>query len=178
MIRVTPLQFKDAFLAVVSAAQADLVTRWDALGDYTTLMRAAILPAIAPYLGIQVYSGEYYTLDCIYFAERDAEHFGAQATYATCISIALEHENKIDGTATEINKLQLFNAPLKVLITYAQTASVRAFYLERYRKIIQAADIFGDFATLRRQLVIFGSRHELTANWHFYAYGPDGFQDV
>jgi hypothetical protein len=178
MIRVTPLQFKVAFLQVVSAAQVDLVTRWDARKDYTALMRATILPSIASHLGVQVYSADYYTLDCIYFAERDAAHFGTQATYATCISIALEHENDIAGTAIEVNKLQLFNAPLKVLITYAQTASERAFYLERYCKIIRAADIFDDFATLRRQLVIFGSRQELAANWHFYAYEASGFQDV
>src|SRR5438128_972707 len=132
MIRITPQQFKDAFLAVITAAQGELITRWDVPRDYTSFMRGTILPAVAPSLGLHVYSGEYYTLDCIYFAESDAEHFGSLATYATSISIALEHENFISGTATEMNKLQLFNAPLKVLITYSQSESERAFYLQRY----------------------------------------------
>lgn len=31
---------------------------------------------------------------------------------------------------------------------------------------------------LRRQLVIFGSRHKLTANWHFYSYEASGFNEL
>lgn len=141
-------------------------------------MRDTILPAIAPLLNVKVYSGDYYTLDCIYFTERDTEHFGAQTTYATHIGIALEHENDIRGTAIEMNKLQLFNAPLKVLITYCQTASERDFYLQCYVKILRAGDIFSDFATLRRHLVIFGSIDETTPRWHFYAYESSGFQEL
>ena len=178
MIRITPQQFKDAFLQVVSNAQTDLLTRWDAAKDYTSFMRETIFPALAPLLGVKVYSGDYYTLDCIYFTERDTEHFGAHTTYATHLNIALEHENDIRGSATEVNKLQLFNAPLKVLITYCHDASERDFYLQRYNKILRAADIFGDIATLRRQLVIFGTRHDSSINWHFYAYEPSGFQEL
>src|SRR6266567_5247234 len=177
MTTISPQQFKDAFLQVVTKYQTDLITRWAAKKDYTPFMRDRILPEIAPLLGIEVYSGDYYTLDCIYYTSKDTEHFGAHTTYASFISIALEHENDIRGTATEMNKLQLFNAPLKVLITYCQSASERALYLEHYKKILQAGDIFGDFATLRRHLVIFGSRHESVANWHFYVYESSGFQE-
>ena len=61
------------------------------------------------YLGFVQTSGIARTLDCIYYTLKDTEHFGnPQATYATCISIALEHENDIRGTFTEMNKLQLF----------------------------------------------------------------------
>lgn len=178
MKKITPLQFKEAFQQTVSNAEADLITRWHTAKDYTSLMREKILPAIGPLLGVQVYSGDYYTLDCIYFTERDTEHFGAHTTYATYLSIALEHENDIRGTAIEMNKLQLFNAPLKVLITYCQDASERGAYLQRYNKILRAGDIFGDFATLRRHLVIFGSRQDAAAKWNFYAYEPSGFQEV
>ena len=178
MIHITPQQFKDAFLQAVSTAD-DLITHFDAgKPSKTSFMRETILPAIAPYLGVDVYSGEYYTFDCIYFSTRDTDHFGPNTTFATCLSVALEHENDVGGTATEMNKLQLLNAPLKVLITYCRDASERDFYLERYNKILRAGDIFGDFATLRRQLVIFGSRHELAANWHFYAYESSGFQEL
>ena len=179
MTNISPQQFKDAFLQVVAKEQPEFIKRWDAKKDYTQFMRVTILPAIAPLLGIQVYSGDYYTLDCIYYTLKDTEHFGnPQATYATHISIALEHENDIRGSFTEMNKLQLFNAPLKVLITYCQDESGRAFYLEHYKKILQAGDIFGDFATLRRHLVIFGSRQEMVANWHFYVYESSGFQEL
>jgi hypothetical protein len=178
MKTITPQQFKEAFQKVVSNAHAELIERWEARTDYTAFMRDNILPAIGSFLSIKV-SGEYYTLDCIYFTERDTEHF-PNATYATYIVIALEHENDIGGSAIEMNKLQLFNAPLKVLITYC-SASERDFYLQRYSKILQAGDIFGDFATLRRHLVIFGSLQgpEATAvNWNFYAYEPSGFHEL
>jgi len=67
---------------------------------------------------------------------------------------------------------------LKVLITYAQDSTVRNFHLTRYAKIVQGADLFGDFATLRRQLVIFGSIANDVITWHFYAYESSGFQEI
>jgi hypothetical protein len=117
-------------------------------------------------------------LDSIFYSERDNEHFGSTVTYAKCISIAMEHENEPRGTAIEINKLQLFNASLKVLITYVQKPKERSLYLDRYMKIIQGADLFDDFATLRRQLVIFGSLTDQTVSWHFYAYETSGFREI
>ena len=181
MTTITPQQFKEAFLQVVSNAHADLIERWETRPDYTSFMRDTILPKIAHFLKVQVYPADYYTLDCIYFTERDTEHFGTHATYATHIAIALEHENDIRGSATEMNKLQLFNAPLKVLITYCLRAPERDYWLQHYNKILQDGDIFGDFATHRRHLVIFGSLQGPTAtavNWHFYAYEPSGFQEL
>ncbi len=178
MNRITPQQFRTAFLQVASAAQEECLGHWDVRPRYTLYMRETILQRIAPLLGIQVYPWDYYTLDCVYFAERDTEYFGAQSNYAKCLSIALEHENDIRGTAIEMNKLQLFNAPLKVLITYTACAVQRATYLEHYTKIVEAADIFGDFASLRRQLVIFGSRDDCTAYWHFYVYEGGGFREL
>ncbi len=178
MIRVTPQQFRSAFLQVASATQTECLAHWDAKRPFTSHMRETIFPGIALLLGVQVYPWDYYTLDCVYFAERDIEYFGEHSIYAKCLSIALEHENNIRGTAVEMNKLQLFNAPLKVLITYADSESQRVSYLEHYKKIVQAADIFGDFATLRRQLVIFGSRDNCAAYWHFYVYEESGFREL
>lgn len=178
MIRITPHQFKEAFLQVVSTMQTDLIGRWDNSKEYTSFMRQTILPAIAPRLCVQVYSHDYYTLDCIYFTKRDTVRFRSEDTYATHISIALEPENDIKDTAIEMNKLQLFNAPLKVLITYCERDSERDSYLKRYNNILCSADVFGDFATLRRQMVIFGSKPCSTINWHFYIYEPCGFQEL
>ncbi len=178
MTRISPEQFRNAFLQVVSATQAECLARWDTRRPYTAHMRETILPGIAPVLGVQVCPWDYYTLDCVYFAERDTESFGPQSNYAKCFSVALEHENDISGTAVEMNKLQLFNAPLKVLITYADTEAQRAYYLECYARIVREADIFGDFTTLRRQLVIFGSRDDCNAYWHFYTFEEDGFREL
>ena len=77
-----------------------------------------------------------------------------------------------------MNKLQLFNAPLKVLITYTQTELERKTYLDRYAKIIKWADIFNDFSTHRKQIVIFGSRDEdyKAVVWHCYVYDKSGFE--
>lgn len=178
MTRITPEQFKDAYLRAVSASEEEILARWDGKPDYTSLIRKTVLPAIAPHLNVQVYAADYYTLDCIYYAERDTDNFPPNLTYAKCICIALEHENEIEGSAVEMNKLQLFNVPLKVLITYPRHGSDRAAYLERYTKILRGADIFGDFATHRRQLVIFGEKQETTVNWCFYVYEAAGFQGI
>ena len=178
MKQITPNQFKEAFLSAVSSVRPDVIALWDAKRDYTALMLDIVFPKIAAELNISVFNGDYYHLDSIFYSERDAEHFGSTAIYATCISIAMEHENDPTHSAVEMNKLQLFNAPLKVLITYAGTPDLRRFYLDRYTKIIQSADIFGDFATLRRQLVIFGSLAEQTVTWHFHLFGASGFQAI
>ncbi len=178
MVHITPNQFKDAFLKAVSLVESQVVELWDEKRDYTALVLDIIFPEVAKQLGLSVYNANYYYLDSIFYAEKDLEHFNSTNTYAKCISIAMEHEHDIRGTAVEVNKLQLFNAPLKVLITYAQNDSIRSFYLDRYTKIIQGADIFSDIATLRRQLVIFGSVADDVVTWHFYAYEPTGFQVI
>jgi hypothetical protein len=178
MTRITPLQFKDAFLIAADSVDTQIVSFWDKRRDYTALMLDIVLPKIAAELGISVYNANYYYLDSIFYDERDSDHFGPTTTYAKYINIALEHEHDVTGTAVEMNKLQLFNAPLKVLITYAQTDQLRSFYLDRYVKIINEADIFTDFSTLRRTLVIFGSLLENVVTWHFYAYESSGFQSI
>jgi|UniRef100_UPI0037832C52 hypothetical protein len=178
MTRITPLQFKDAFLTAVTSVDSQIVALWDERRDYTALILDIVFPKIATELGISVFNANYYYLDSIFYAERDGGHFGPTATYAKCISIAMEHEHDVTGTAVEMNKLQLFNAPLKVLITYAQTEQMRSFYLDRYTKIVREADIFADFATLRRSLVIFGSLSGQVVTWYFYAYDSSGFQVI
>ncbi len=178
MTRFTPLQFKDAFLKSVTPFDSQIVSLWDKRRDYTALMLDFIFPEIAKALKISVYNADYYYLDSVFYAERDSDHFGDSAIHAKCLSIAVEHEHVLAGTEVEMNKLQLFNASLKVLITYPQTDELRGMYLDRYTKIVREADIFSDFATLRRALVVFGqlSGHEIT--WSFYAYEASGFQAV
>jgi len=73
-----------------------------------------------------------------------------------------------------LNKLQSFNVPLKVLITYAAEGTETDSLLQRYEKVMSAADVFNDFDTLRKQLVIFGTPNTVR-EWRFYAYESDGF---
>jgi hypothetical protein len=40
---------------------------------------------------------------------------------------------------------------------------------------MREADVFSDFSTLRKQLVIFGSRDGNKVNWGFYVYKDGGF---
>jgi len=175
MIRITPQQFNAAFIAAASVAKDEVFGLFDDKKPYTRLMFDRVLPDVAVRLGISIYNDCYYYLDSIFYTGLDHEHFAPTSYYAKHVSIALEHEHDVHGTAVEMNKLQLFNTPLKVLITYAQTVNERQRYLDRYHRIVREADVFGDFATLRRQLVIFGTSNESTVNWHSFVYESSGF---
>jgi hypothetical protein len=82
--------------------------------------------------------------------------------------------NKPVKTHEVMNKLQMFNAPLKVLITYAAEGAEGDSLLRKYEAVISESDVFSDIATLRQQLVIFGTPKTLR-DWRFYAYENDGF---
>lgn len=145
--RVSPVDFYTAFLKVASEEARALKEVWSRYRDFTKLMRSCIFPTIADRLGLCCYERDYYTLDAILYARRDTKHFPSGTTYAKFISVALEHENDPVGTAVEMNKLQLFNAPLKVLITYPWSDDHGQELLERYTEIIAEADVFEDIST-------------------------------
>ena len=86
----------------------------------------------------------------------------------------MEHANRPSKTYEEINKLQMFNAPLKVLITYVAEGAEAEALLGKYESIIRDSDIFNDIATQRKQLVILGSP-QAVRGWRFYVYESDGF---
>ena len=147
-----------------------------ALTKFTETMRE-LLPIIADDLDVRVYNSDYYTLDAIFYHDKDDEHFPRTSVYAEYIAIAFEHENRVIGSEAEINKLQLFNAPLKVLVTYAGDQA-KDYYLARYEKIIQQADIFRDIPTKKRQLVIFGTCDGNRTQWTFHVYTGNGFHEL
>jgi len=151
-----------------------MIDLWENPGDYTSLMCHEMLPAIAKDLSLQCFWEYYGKVDAIFYEEKDTENFPRDSVYARYLSVALEHENIIGGTHVEMNKLQLFNTPLKVLITYAMPADHQCF-LQRYSRIVQTADIFNDFASLRKQLVIIGSISSDRVLWNSYVYGCSGF---
>ncbi len=181
MRRVSPEEFRDAFLTVLTAERAnvDAVIAQRNNRAYTVFFRDSLLPMIAKKLGEEMQSWkEYYYLDSVFFEERDQINFGVNSVYAKFLSVAVEHENYCGKTREEIYKLQLFNTPLKVLITYAMEGAEIDKLLAQYSNIIRAADVFGDIATLRRQLVIFGTPTETAERWRFYLYEKEGFTEI
>jgi hypothetical protein len=175
MKKITPRDFRNAFEAVMKAEHDSFRT---AAGfeakSYTYFMRSNIFPKIARHLGVLAWNKEYYALDAMFYEERGRDNFGKYTTYAKSISVALEHANKPAKTQEGINKLQMFNAPLKVLITYAAEGAESDSLLRTYETVISESDVFNDIATLRQQLVIFGTPKTLR-QWRFYVYESDGF---
>jgi hypothetical protein len=171
----TPKDFRDAFLAVMKAQHANFRA---AVGfeqkSYNYFMRTDIFPRIARHLGLQSWGKEYYTLDGVFYEERETEHVRPNAAYAKWICVAIEHEIDLRTTYREMNKLQLFNVPLKVLITYAAEGIEADSLLRNYERIMRAADVYDDFETKRRQLLILGTP-KTVRDWRFYSYESDGF---
>ncbi len=175
MIKATPREFRNAFVAVMKSEHANFRT---AVGferkSYNYFMRSNIFPKVAKHLGLLSWNKEYCTLDGIFYEQRGTDGFGHHTTYAKWISVALEHENIGSKSHESMNKLQLFNAPLKVLISYAAPGTDTDSLLHQYEMILTASDVFNDFAGLRQQLVILGTP-KTVREWRFYAYESDGF---
>ena len=175
MKKVTPREFRNAFVAVMKSEYSSFRT---AVGfetkSYTYFMRSNIFPKIAKQLGLQTWNKDYYGLDTMFYEERGTDDFGKFASYAKWISVALEHASRPTKTHDEINKLQMFNAPLKVLITYAAEGAESESLLRKYEAVMRDSDVFGDLATMRQQLVIFGTPRTVM-DWRYYAYENDGF---
>jgi hypothetical protein len=175
MNKITPRDFRNAFVAVMKSERDGFRT---AVGfetkSYTYFRRSTIYPRIGRHLGLLAWNKEYYTLDGMLYEERGLDDTGKYATYANWVSVAIEHENDASRAHETMNKLQLFNAPLKVLITYSALGAATDSLLKKYENIIKASDVFHDFATLRQQLVILGTP-KTAAEWRFYAYEDGGF---
>ncbi|HEX4151422.1 MAG TPA: hypothetical protein VHY75_04350 [Steroidobacteraceae bacterium] len=175
MKKVTPRDFRNAFVAVMKSEHDSFRT---AVGfetkSYNYFMRSNIFPKIARYLGLLAWNKDYCTLDGMFYEERGRDSSGKFTAYVKWIAVALQHANKPTNTHEEINKLQIFNAPLKVLITYAAEGEEAEALLQRYEAVIRDSDVFDDIATLRQQLVILGTPRT-ARDWQFYVYERDGF---
>jgi hypothetical protein len=175
MNKISPREFRNAFVTVMQAEHASFRA---AVGfetkSYNFFMRTTIYPRVARQLGLLAWNKEYYTLDGMLYEERGVDDTGKYATYANWISVAIEHENDSFRAHEKMNKLQSFNAPLKVLITYAADGAATEALLRKYENLIKSADVFNDIATLRQQLVILGTP-KTVREWRVYAYENDGF---
>jgi hypothetical protein len=175
MKTITPRDFRNAFTAVMKAEAGNFraAVSFEAK-SFTYFMRSNIFPRIARHLELLAWTKDYYALDGMFYEERGRDNAGKFTTYAKWISVALEHSIRPSRTHEEINKLQMFNAPLKVLITYVAEGAETETLLGKYEAIIREADVFNDIATLRKQLVVIGTPHA-AREWRFYVYESDGF---
>jgi hypothetical protein len=175
MHKITPRDFRNAFVAVMKSEHDSFRT---ALGfetkSYNYFMRTNIYPKIAKKLNLLSWNKEYYTLNGMFYEERGTDNAGNYTAFAKWVSVAIEHENYGTKSLETINKLQLFNVPLKVLITYAVEGPDTERLLRKYEKVMSDADVLNDFATLRQQLLIIGTP-KIVKQWRFYAYESDGF---
>jgi hypothetical protein len=155
---VTPLEFSSAFQKVVQNRAKHLTAYWKPWNakEYTKLLllKGGVLNDVASTLRLE-YAQPWWTLDAI-FCERFREGL------AEYLSVAIEHENFPRRARYQINKLSIFNAPLKVLITYPGKPSKRGesprdALLSACSEMLLAADAIGDFSHIRRQLIILGS---------------------
>ena len=175
---MTPMEFARQFDIVVRAQTVALRTGWDDRRQRTAAMYA-VIDEVAPALGVrvclnprQVRPREYYKLDAVYYDGEGPTYDGWQ--YAWRIEAAIEIENNARNSHIEMNKLVLFNTPLKVLITFPRQHTVGQL-LEMFAGIARRGDMFGDFATRRRHLVILGvSPH----HWAYYTYDGQAFLQV
>ena len=175
MNKITPREFRNAFVAVMQAERDSFRAALDyETKSYNFFMRTTIYPRVARQLGLLAWNKEYYTLDGMLYEERGVDNTGKYATYANWISVAIEHDNDSSRAHEKMNKLQSFNAPLKVLITYAADGAPSEALLRKYESLIKSSDVFNDVATLRQQLVILGTP-KTVREWRFYAYENDGF---
>lgn len=166
-------EFYEAFRKVVDKERAVLADCWDVRLRYTPLMLGEILPEVARELDMRYYR-ECHDLDAILYREIDEVHFKKKDDWAKYISVALEHENDHSTAAEEMIKLQRFNAPLTVLITYPEE-NAKDRMLDKYSEIIQQADVLGNASTNRRQLAIFGYKG---ARWEAFVYQDRTFAPV
>jgi hypothetical protein len=172
---VTPREFRDAFVEVMRAQRKSVrvASNFEAK-SFNYFMRSEIFPRIARELKLLAWNKEYYTLDGAFYEERENEHVRVNESYAKWICVAIEHEVDLRSSYREMNKLQLFNVPLKVLIAYVAEGIQEDTVLRGYERIVRAADAFGDVASTRRQLVILGTLRGLD-EWRIFVFEQDGF---
>ena len=146
---IIPEQFREKFIHVVSRYEKEIANLWyNSPEKYTSLMlgeknSGGLFREVADELHLNYYQ-EYWTLDAVFYESKDIEYFPENSVFANYLSVVLEHENYIATTYEEMNKLTIFNSPLKVLVTYPNKENEIDKYLSEYAEILQSADIFSE----------------------------------
>ncbi len=171
---VSPEEFNAAFLAVARRHRAAIEAAWWGSPKYTRLLLNdgdGVLLAVAKKLGLKYYQG-CWGIDAVMYEKMDTDNFGTEG-WPEQLTVVVEHENIVGGARggahNEINKMSIYNSPLKVLVTYPWTRT-RHDRLKEYADILRRADVFKDFGTKRKHLVIFGLWLDDNVRWESYVY--------
>ncbi|WP_257388546.1 hypothetical protein [Tahibacter caeni] len=174
-----PQRFDSALREVLQEREADIVAHWNPpVTPFTALMQRGVLPETGRRLGLLPHPQEYYSLDCVYVAGYDTKRFAPGSGYAKAFSVILEHENDGARSCEEMSKLLLFNAPLKVLITYARAGQGLERLLACYTGMIEDSGNAALAASSQRILVVFGDKPDDTPTWRSYLYERNGFSEI
>jgi hypothetical protein len=163
---VSPEEFVQAFDAVVSGMEKQLLREWLDQTKYTATFftpQVGVLPQVASQLGFE-YHREVGRVDAIFYQPLNG---------VKRVSVAIEHEHWAEGTRREAWTLSMWNVPLKVLITYPEPGEEQLL-LDSYVPVFEATDLFQDFHNVKRQLMIFGFADE-SVDWRYYVYSKTGF---
>jgi hypothetical protein len=127
--------------------------------------KSSIIATVANEMKL-TYWREYYGLDGVFY-ENASSALSSVGEYARYFTVIFEHENDTKTSYIEMNKLTLFNAPLKVLITYPpKNKKATGNIIEKYSEIVQEADV----PNSQRHMVIFGIRNNEKIEWENYLY--------
>jgi len=174
-----PRRFDTALRAVLLEFQGDILAFWRAPQSlYTALMKNRVMPGVGTRLGLLLHPREYYTLDFVYLAEYDTTRFAEESGYVKAFSVIVEHENDGARSCEEMSKLLLFNAPLKVLVTYARAGENLENLLACYTGMIEDSGHAALTADSQRILVVFGDALNGVLSWRSYLYERQGFIEI
>lgn len=177
---IEPEQFVTVFKETSKSFEKKLLDAWNDTSLYTQVMlghrkNESLLQNVAGILELEYYT-EYWNIDAVFYKNRD-KNYPDEPPYAEYLSIVLEHENMAPGAYEEVYKLSTYNSPLKVLITYPDS-NKHEVYLKEYSEILLKSDVFDDFTTDRKHLMIFGEKIKDQLKWRCYFWTENGFKEI
>lgn len=177
---IEPKYFISAFMEASKSLENKLLKAWNEPSLYTEIVLGhlkteSLLHDVASILKLKYYT-EYWNIDAVFYKNRD-EHYPEEPPYAQYLAIVLEHENVASGAYEEVYKLSTYNSPLKVLITYPDKKK-HQHYLDEYTEILKKSDVFEDFVTKRKHLMIFGNKNKDKIDWRYYLWTDKGFTEI
>ena len=168
----TELFFKNWLLSVNENREI-LINNWRNSKNFTFSIRGeidSVLSKVATNLNLKVYENDYYSLDAIFYDEKDlCPRINSNSHWFRNIRIAFEHENNFySGLYQEISHLIITNCELKVLVTYPNDEEEGFEELKYFSEIIQGNRKEKEFSDNEEILVIFGYENDF--QWEGYIY--------
>ncbi len=171
---ITPEQFKDAFVSIISEKRSEFVKAYGNADRGRELMfddSDGILWHVASTLHVS-YQRNYRTIDGIFHKPGSTAEGHEDPSSVKSILAGLRYED--DPTSVDgIINLSLLNVPLKVLITCRSKEIMKI--LDRYAQVLSRADIFEDFALSRKQMIIFSHVQDDRLFWLYFVYNGRNF---